>query len=171
MSGLNNSAHWGQRSKDKRAPRGQGECFNGRSNPHNNDTCSCSLQCLLQLIPRHRIPPKHGTHVRKYSIFHLYLANTEANRNRVYSPQTKYPKKVQLEIKADTKHEISNPSVSHVCSSSKISITLTVCTSTGARRHQDAPTITSGNKNKNNKKKAIYLLSETHIVRLKKIWV
>lgn len=41
----------------------------------------------------------------------------------------------------------------------KYALTLTVCTSTGARRQRDAPTITSGNKKQNGEKQCYLKLT------------
>lgn len=96
--------------------------------------------------------------------FFTYIWQIQKQTETQFIPhEQKYPEKVRLGIKTKAKHEISNPSVSHVCSSTETARTLTVCTSTEARRHQDQ--LHREIKRRTKKNKQCYLLSETHIVR------
>lgn len=82
------------------------------------------VQCLLHPIPRHRIPTtsfSQTPHPCK-KIQH-FLANTEANRSTVYSPQTKIPQQGSTGNKIQG--QTWNPSVSHVCSSTSSSRQIT----------------------------------------------
>lgn len=54
--------------------------------------CSVSSSWFPDTEILRRPSPKHLIHVRKYSIFHLYLANTEANPNTLFSTN-KIPQK------------------------------------------------------------------------------
>lgn len=59
--------------------------------------------------------------IQHFFFFNLnsYLANTEANRNSLFSTK-EIPQKGTFKIKTDGKHGISNPSTSHFCLSTKI---------------------------------------------------
>lgn len=86
-----------------------------------------------------------------------YLANTEANRNSLFSTK-EIPQKGTFKIKTDAEHGISDPSTSHFCLSTKICYNVNSLYiyrgSSPQQLHQET---------KSRKKKK--MLSESHIVQ------